>query len=380
MLQRMLPLLLTFASLSPAQLAFPIFISPNLQSHLALTNAQAEDLQRNLSDYRAAQNATFERINGLNDDIRVETQKPAPDANALGARYAEIETMCRQAETPLRELQQRQVRVLNDEQRARLATLAQAQALQSVSLAAEGLLLIPPRTFQPPDFPTVFNGTPTRAIVTASPFFVLIGGVDIPPDLVAYLTLTEAQLAGLRQAIRAYQNVYDGRIGRIKEVAREIQTELAGAAPNAAALGESYREIEAQRRQIATRETETRAGMQALLTAAQRTRLAALIQPGLYSLLLIEAQSLRLILPDAAARPASRPSLATTVVMGSGFSGISSGLMDGTLSPADSIYRACLAGPEYEFRVPAVTPGPLLDAPRPSAAAPAPGSSSPRTE
>lgn len=125
------------------------------------------------------------------------------------------------------------------------------------------------------------------------------------------------------------------------------------------------------RRQIAARETETRAELQTLLTPEQRTRLASLVQPGLIGLLLAEAQSLRLILPDLAARPASRGSSATLV-----FGGVA--VTSGVASFADntqSIYRTCLAAPEYEFRVPALTPGPL----GPSAA-PALGNNSPRTE
>jgi len=351
MLSRMLPLFLLLAAQAPAQNAFPISINPEFQRDLALANPQVEELQRNAAQYRDAQRSTFERINVLNDEIRVETQKPAPDTAALGARYAEIETVCRQSEPPLRELQQRQLSVLNDEQRARLTTLQQAQSLQAASIAAEGLMLIPPRTFIPSGLPTVFNGTPTRAIYTASPFFITLGGPDVTPDLVAYLSLTETQLIGLRQAIRDYQEFFTVRFARINEVSRETQAELAGAAPNAAGVGARYGEIE-----------------------AQRTRLAALIQPGLIGLSLAEALSLRLILPQAAARPASRPS---SVTVQFGFGSGSFGSISGSFSAAQSIYRTCLAGPEYEYRVPAFTPGPLG---QPTEAVPAPGSSRRRTE
>lgn len=180
MLQRML--LLTFASLTQA---LSYFHQPRVSTLPLAHNAQVEELQHNNQQYRAAQGGTFERVNGLNDEIRLETQKSAPDDSALGAHYTEIETLCRQAESPLRDMQQRQVRVLNEDQRARLATLQQAQLAQAVSIAAEGRMLIPPRVLLPAGFPTVFNGTPTRAIYTASPFFATVGGPEVTPDLVA---------------------------------------------------------------------------------------------------------------------------------------------------------------------------------------------------
>ncbi len=370
MVQRMLPILFLLAALSPAQVVPPVFVNPEFQRYLELTSAQVEEIQRNNAQYRLTQVATYGRINGLNDEIRLETRKNEPDANALGARYAEIETLCRQAETPLREMQQRQARVLNEDQRARLATLEQSQRLQGVSIAAEGLMLIPPRTFLPSDFPMVFNGTPTRAIYTASPFFVTVGGPDVTPDLVAYLGLSAPQLGGLRRAIARYQEFYTVRFGRINEVGREIQVELAGVAPNAAAVGARYWEMEAQRRQIAAREAETRSELQALLTPEQHTRLAALVQPGLIGLLLAEAQSLRLILTDFAARPASRGS-AATLVFGGG--SVTNGQL--SMDVTQSIYRTCLGGPEYEYRVLIFNPGPLVQP-----GAPAQGSNRPRTE
>ena len=356
-------ILLLFPVVALAQVGFPIFFNPVLGAYLKLSDAQVQEIARNNAQYAFSQTATFERINALNGEIGLETQKSAPDTAALGGRYREIEVLCRQNETPLRNLHQQQMRVLNDEQRVLLRGLQDYQRNRLLAFSAEALFLIPPRTLTQANFPVVFNGTPYRGL-SISPFFSAASLIEVNSDLTVYLGLSAVQLDRIRQSLRAYQEFFAARDGRMTEVSREIQVELARDDPSAAEVGVRYWEIEAHRRQIAERESELRRELAANLTAPQTTKLQSLVQPDSFEILSAWAMSLNLILPESLGRPATRASgVNVTVSNTTGLRFVSSFFFgDPSTYAVASIYRTCHAGPEYEYRIGlGIFPGGLND-------------------
>jgi hypothetical protein len=239
---------------------------------------------------------------------------------------------------------------LTAEQRQLLQRLRDFSLQYRLVLAADILFLTDTSVIRPIGFPTVFNGTPYRGIgLTAVVSPVPIAGVDVSSDLVAYLQLSVTQLEQLRTNLRAYQEFLTARIARLNQINQEIQSELAQENPQPIALGERYWEIEAQRRQIAAREAEVRQNNLAVLTAEQNRRLQDLpVRPD-QTLLYQYAERLNLIQP-LRGRPASRASGVNTIVFSPGGTS-SGGTLGANLNAANSIYRTCLAGPEYEVRI-----------------------------
>ena len=285
-------------------------------------------LVRNYADYRAGQMPLFERVNAVNGEIVEETRKEKPDPAAIGARYLEIESLCRQNEAPLQASLRQQMLVLNDRQRALLRDLADFRRLATLFYYAHGAFLTPP---EPPSESRFFDGTPYDSGVQ---FLILYGNSpDVPSDLTAYLGLTGPQLARIRENMRAYIDFVDARTFRMAEVSKELESEFAAAAPTAIGLGSRYWEIEAQRRQIAERENLLRREMGTLLTPAQNVLIQTLTRLGRSFFLGSEAVRLNLLPPADTGRSAS---------WGGG------GMWFAPARTANfSIYRSCKSGPAY---------------------------------
>lgn len=260
-----------------------------LRDFLRLTDAQYESILRNRSRHLAAQAGTLMRVNTLNRDIDAETRREQPDPGALGASYFEIESQCRRADESLRDLNQLQLRVLNDEQRAALGNLAGLLRLRVLAPLAEAVFLIPMR-----------DGT------SSFRWFDLTLVNDVPADLAVYLRLTSAQLEAIRNAVRGHRDFVASRRARVAEVNQEIEAEMARPAPSSLELGLRYWEIEAHRRQIEEREASLRRTLPELLDAEQRARLSELIQPDERLRAAGQAQSDALIVASPAALPASQ--------------------------------------------------------------------------
>src|SRR5258707_15832340 len=86
-----LPLL--FSALSISAEAQPAL--PQLKAYLALTDAQISQIGQNLTQYSQLVNQRQQRMFQVQGEIQQETAKSPLDPMALGMRYAEIETICR---------------------------------------------------------------------------------------------------------------------------------------------------------------------------------------------------------------------------------------------------------------------------------------------
>jgi len=302
-----------------AQGVIPISrLRPTLQRYLKLTEEQMQEMRRNVAQHSSSQSAPLERILAVNLEIGVETRKPNPDPAALGMRYQEVDALCRQAETPLRDLQESQLRVLNDDQRRLLGPLRDARQLEALARLARAAFLIP----SPPEVVAsrVFGGTPYLGASQPSS--------TLSADLVAYLALSPSQLDRIRLELDAYERFFTMHALRMHEVSTELEVEFSRDSADPLAVGARYWEIEALRRQIAERESALSWDLALILTPDQRARLLPLRDTFDLGFLRFDAAALGLIVPEG---PPTR--LSTN----GGFT-----VQEG-VTAANTVYRTCRA-------------------------------------
>src|SRR3954447_22204256 len=95
-----IPLLFSVVSISalaqvPGSILSPQPALPQLKAYLALTDTQLSQIIGNLNDYGQLVNQRQQRMFQVQGEIQQETAKSPLDSSALGVRYAEIETICR---------------------------------------------------------------------------------------------------------------------------------------------------------------------------------------------------------------------------------------------------------------------------------------------
>lgn len=137
----LLPALASAQPFPPVR-AVPSFPSPELAAFLQLTPDQVERMKRNEADLAVFALAKVRRQIELQAEIAAETARTPLDPSALGMRYAELETNCREVNEERRRAQERHRGVLTDPQKVRLKTLEDALKLMSLATesAAAGLI------------------------------------------------------------------------------------------------------------------------------------------------------------------------------------------------------------------------------------------------
>jgi hypothetical protein len=296
-----------------------------LLRYLQLSEQQALEIGANAERFAAEQKSFYDRVNALNRELESETRRATPDTGALGTRYREIETLCREAEAPRRGLYERQMALLSEGQRERVRAIEGSLRLAVLAWEAEAFHLLAPA-----------EGLGRNVLFSRG-----IGAVG------DHLELSEAQRRQVEEKTAAHREFLREREARMAAVREEIEAEFGRTAPGAAELGERYWELEAHRRQMAARAAELRREIDALLTAAQRGQVAELARAReAYALQGLAAQwGLRNV--GDVPMPASRPPLSflSVPILRDPFPGGiigSFGAVD-----VDSVARNCLYGPEY---------------------------------
>lgn len=162
-LEGMKTLLLFVSALFPLLAQSPVLLIPTeLQHYLALTPAQAVFIGARNASYNtlvAQKQARIAQVQRI--DIPQQTAASPLDPTALGASYAEIETIRRQLAEELTNARNDIVNALGATQKTLLKTLQDAMALQSlISEAQCQNMLVPPPTGSP-----FFNFLPTGSLV-----------------------------------------------------------------------------------------------------------------------------------------------------------------------------------------------------------------------
>jgi len=122
----------------------PIMAFQELRVYLGLTDTQVSQLLQNLDDYSRLVSQRQQRIFQVQSEIRDETAKSPLDPAALGIRYAEIETICRNVRDEAAATQTRNLSVLTDAQKVKLKALEDAMKLQPVINEAQNAGLLSP--------------------------------------------------------------------------------------------------------------------------------------------------------------------------------------------------------------------------------------------
>jgi len=126
----------------------PVF--PQMKAYLGLTDAQMTQIVINLNDYSRLVTQRQQRMSQVQSEIQRETAKSPLDPAALGIRYAEIETICRNVKDEAVAAQNRNLAVLTDAQKAKLKVLDDAYKLLPIITEAQSAgVLAPPGPYSP---------------------------------------------------------------------------------------------------------------------------------------------------------------------------------------------------------------------------------------
>ena len=133
---------------SEAQIIIP---GPNPQppfqqvkAYLELTDAQVTQIVLNLDDYTRLAAQRQQRVFQVQTEIQQETAKSPLDPAALGIRYAEVESICRNVRDEGTAAQNRNLAVLTDAQKAKLKVLEDASKLFPIVNEAQNAGLLAP--------------------------------------------------------------------------------------------------------------------------------------------------------------------------------------------------------------------------------------------
>ena len=98
--------------------------TPTLSSYLSLSPDQAKTIAANNAEYNLTAQAKQNRLAQVQAEIVRETASQNLSVTALGERYVELETIGRELTDAGRSQRDRNLALLNDQQKARLAALA----------------------------------------------------------------------------------------------------------------------------------------------------------------------------------------------------------------------------------------------------------------
>jgi predicted DNA-binding protein (UPF0251 family) len=118
-----------------------------------------------------------------------------------------------------------------------------------------------------------------------------------PPELKAYLGLTDAQTEAISRANSDYVEYGAQKSARMIQVQQEIAAETAKEVLDPGALGVRYAELEAIRRDLADQLQRTREKATAQLTEAQKTKLRTLDEARKLQGVIREAECTNLLAP-----------------------------------------------------------------------------------
>jgi hypothetical protein len=122
--------------------------------------------------------------------------------------------------------------------------------------------------------------------------------VRVPPfptALQSYLQLSADQVTAIARLNGAMQQFFGEKLRRMSQVQIELSQEMAKTTLDPMALGVRYVELEAIRREMRAQQEKTYLDVQQVLTAAQKTRLQALVEAMRLQPVACEAQGMNLL-------------------------------------------------------------------------------------
>ena len=151
--------LIVFAASAQAQLTQPFY--EQLKDFLQLSDSQLQTILGHNDEYNRYADRQRRRMDQVHTELAAETAKETLDPMALGVRYAEIESICRDLKNQAVTSQQKNTSVLSNPQKAKLQVLQDAMKLAPV--ISQGLSANLFGTFTYP--PSFFTGTYDGGII-----------------------------------------------------------------------------------------------------------------------------------------------------------------------------------------------------------------------
>jgi hypothetical protein len=108
-----------------------------VKDFLKLSDSQLQTILTNNDDYNRWSSEKQTRIRQVQSEIADETAKDTLDPNALGIRYAEVETICREMKNQATAYQKKNTDALTDPQKSKLKVLEDAIKLAPVISEAQ---------------------------------------------------------------------------------------------------------------------------------------------------------------------------------------------------------------------------------------------------
>ncbi len=108
-----------------------------VKAFLQLSDGQLQTILTNNDEYNRWSAEKQSRIRQVQSEIAEETAKEPLDPNALGIRYAEVESICREMKDRATEYRTRNMDVLNQDQKAKLKVLEDAMKLAPIISEAQ---------------------------------------------------------------------------------------------------------------------------------------------------------------------------------------------------------------------------------------------------
>ena len=133
----------------------------DLKAHLGLSSEQVARIQANNKELADQTSNQFSRFSRQFFEINFELAKPAPDPMIVGARYAEIEKVCREDARLATRTRDQNLALLTDAQKVKLKALEEAARMTSVVEEAQSANL--------------YRAVPTQSLAS----FLLGGGALI---------------------------------------------------------------------------------------------------------------------------------------------------------------------------------------------------------
>lgn len=148
---------------------YPQLPFQQVKDYLGLTDAQVSQIVLNLNDYGRLVAQRQQRMFQVQSEIQVETARSPLDPAALGIRYAEIESICRNVRDESIAARDRNLGVLTDAQKAKLKALDDAYKLFPIINEAQNAgLLAPPGPYAGFGQQTWFNPSAFSSPVSLS--------------------------------------------------------------------------------------------------------------------------------------------------------------------------------------------------------------------
>ena len=126
---------------------------------------QLQAILMNNGEYNQLAMTKQTRISQLQTEIATETAKETLDPMALGTRYSEIETICRELRNQATAYQTKNTAILTDPQKAKLQVLQDAVKLAPVISDAQSGNLIGSSTYAPLFFTSTSTGTTSGSVI-----------------------------------------------------------------------------------------------------------------------------------------------------------------------------------------------------------------------